>query len=343
MSIAKSGNGNSYLDYISNVKAIAILMVIFLHSVSPLFYLYGTIDIHKWYTTVIYDSFVRSAVPLFLLANGVTVLTKDYAIKDWIINKILKRLILPFLLFYLLVIVVKHRPISSFFILTEIGYWFPFFGTILTLYLLYPIIRVWLKHTQIQWINYFIIIWFVSTLIKFYMPNFTLFSPNFIYGHIGFPIMGYLLSKINTKKYSLIGLLVYLFSTIIIIVLTIFISAQNQAPYENYFNNLSPFVISMSIGLFIFIKNLKININNKYLLYIRNFLSNNSYGIYLLHPLIIERFYFLHDKIDPLLSDWIIFILGIFITSLIFYIFQKTLVLSRHINKVIIIKNTFNI
>ena len=38
---------NKKIEYISNIKAIAILMVVFLHSVSPLYYQFGNIESHN--------------------------------------------------------------------------------------------------------------------------------------------------------------------------------------------------------------------------------------------------------------------------------------------------------
>ena len=317
------------LEYVSNIKVVAILMVVFLHSVSPLFYKLGQVSMGRWYVTVFYDSFVRCCVPLFLIISGVTVLNKDYKPKDWFINKILKRLFLPFLFYFLITVFLNQRPLISFFHLSEIGYWFPFFGIILTLYLIYPIIRIWLKNTPIFWIYYIVIIWFISMVLNFWIPTWTLFSTNVIYGYVGFPILGYLISKINTKKFKYIGLLIYIASSLLIFYLTISFSLNKTTYTEKYFTYLSPLVILMSIGLFVFIKNINFIFKNKKIVLVRNFLSSHTYGIYFLHPLIISRFYYLHNIIHPVYSDWIIFFIGIFTTSFIIYFLTKIPILKK--------------
>jgi len=322
---------NNRLDYISNIKAIAILMVIFLHSGSPLFYQLGQISMKRWYVTVIYDSFVRCCVPLFLIISGATILNKDYKIKDWFVDKIFKRLFLPFLFYSLIVIFLNKGSIFSILNLANIGYWFSFFGIILTLYLLYPIIRIWLSNTNVSLIYYFILIWFISMILSFWFPKFTLFSTNFVYGYIGFPVIGYLISNINTKKFKYFGLLAYLTFSILVFCFTISICLKSNIYNEKYFEYLSPFVILMSVGLFLFVKNINFIFKNKMFVLIRNFLSDHSYGIYFLHPLIISRFYYLHVIINPVFSDWIIFILGVVITSSIVYFLNKIPIIKNFV------------
>ena len=315
-------------EYISNIKAVAILMVIFLHSASPLFYKYDQISNSRWYVTLIYDSFVRCCVPLFLMVNGASVLNKDYKFKDWIKDKLFLRLILPFIFYFFVVCIVNKRNISNFFYLADIGYWFPFFGIILSLYLIYPIIRIWLKSTKIIWIYYLLFIWFVSTILSFSFPKFTLFSTNAIYPYLGYPILGYLISKINTFRYRDFGLVLYIVSSLITLYF-VYITNQSIVYDEKYFGYLSPNVILMSIGLYVFLKNITYVIKSKTLINVRNFLSDHSYGLYFLHPLIITNFYFLHRIIHPIYSDWIIFIIGVVITSSIIFILSKIPVLKN--------------
>jgi surface polysaccharide O-acyltransferase-like enzyme len=311
------------LEYVSNIKAIAILMVVFVHSASPLFYQLGQVDMRRWYITTIYDAFVRCCVPLFLIVNGATVLNKDYETKDWFVNKIFKRLFLPFLFYFLIVILVNKKSIFSIFTLVDIGYWFHFFGIILTLYLLYPIIRIWLKNTNIRWVYYFLALWFVSMMLNFWFPKFTLFSTNFVYGYVGFPIIGYLISNMDTKKFKYWGLLAYIVSGLLIFGLTALLCLKIHSYNEKYFDYLSPLVILMSVGLFVFVKNIKFVFKNKIFVFIRDFLSDHSYGIYFLHPLILTKFYILTNFIHPVFSDWMIFGAGVTITSLIVYILSK--------------------
>lgn len=318
-----------HMEYISNIKALAILMIVFLHSGSPLFYQLNEIDFKSWGITVLYDSFVRCAVPLFLMVNGVIILSKDYQLKDWLVNKIWKRLTLPFLFYFLIVVLVNKVSLSSIFVMTKIGYWFTFYGIILTLYLLYPIIRIWLKYSKKIWIYYFLIIWFIANIINFFYPQFTFFSPNFIYLFIGFPVLGFLLAQINTEKYKLHALALYFASAFLVFIFTCRSSLNQGLPNEKFFEYLSPLVILMSLAAFVFLKNFNFHLQNKYLVEVRDFLSNHSYGIFFLHPLVISKLYFLHAYIRPVFSDWLIFFFGITITSIILFILSKVPFLKK--------------
>ncbi len=321
-SAEKSVSSKSRIEYIANIKAIAILMVVFLHSASPLFYQHNAISNSSWYITVLYDSFVRCAVPLFLIANGALILNRDYTMKNWILDKIIKRLILPLIFYAGLVMYVNHIPLSSLRNLSSVGYWFPFIGIILTCYLMYPVIRVWLKHTTKNLIYYFLLLWLISMVIRFISPSFDLYSTSFIYGYVGFPVFGYLMTKIDAHKYYRLGLPFYLLSVGLVFTFTLLTNLHGVSN-ESYFEYLSPFVISMSLGLYVYLKEVNIVIKNRFVRLIRDFLSDHSLGIYFLHPLILTRLYFLHSAIHPVFSDWLIFTLGIVVTSCLICFMSK--------------------
>lgn len=315
-------------EYVYNIKAIATIAVVFLHSASPYFYQWGKISNNSWIMATSYDSFVRFAVPVFLMVSGSLLLGKDYDLKEWFRNKVLSRLLLPFLFYFLIHSLYLGIPLSKVFVLESINYQFPFVGIILSLYLLFPIIRKIISASSKGLIIYTLTLILSSSFINFYFPKFSLFNPNLVYGYLCFPLMGYLLNKIDTHKLKWHALFLYLFSSLLTLGITALISFRDGKPTENYFKYLSPNVILMSIGIFIFIKNCNVKLplyaNN-----IRNFISEHSYGIFFLHPLILPLIS-TRLKIDKIyIASLVTFLLGMIITTTIIFTLSKIPIIRK--------------
>lgn len=316
------------IEYISNAKAIAILAVVFLHSSSPFFYKFGEISNRAWIAIVSYDSFVRFCVPLFLIISGALILKKDYDLKDWLLNNVLKRIVLPFIFYFSLYAFILKRPLLSIFTPVSINYHFTFFTIILSIYLLYPVMRLWLKNSSTKLILYFLAVWGLLTFSTTWFPKFLWISPYMMYGYLGYPVIGYLLTKIDTKKYKWLGIIMYVVASILTALLTVLTSLGSAKPNEFYFEYTRPFVIISTIGLYVFVKNTDFKLT-KNLKIVRDFISDHSYGIYFLHPLIlpIVAVYFKNQRIY--ISNWLTFTAGFTITALIIYFATRIPLLRR--------------
>jgi len=317
------------IDYIFRLKAISVLVVILIHTIGPYFYLLNKISREAWMTVTIIDSFVRFCVPIFLVCSGAIILNKDYKISKWITDKVIYRLTIPFLLYSLILAIISHGNIIVFIKnILEIKSYLPFYTVIMSLYLLYPVIRSWLKKTEDKYIKYFILLWVVVLLIRFYFPKFPYISGNLLYEYIGYPVIGYFLTKINTKKYKRIAILLYFFSSILIALITLNLSFDKNQPIERYFEYTSPLVVLMTIGIFIFIKESEFKINKKIDFFVK-FLSDSSWGMYLLHPIILQIIspYFWGYSIY--ISIILKFFLTLILTTTILFVTKKIPLLKK--------------
>jgi surface polysaccharide O-acyltransferase-like enzyme len=332
---------NNNIVWIDNLRVLATISVIFLHVSCPLLYKFETNP--NWWCGNIYDSIMRFCVPVFVMITGALLLPKEYDLKYFIKSKV-TRIIFPFLFWsfmYLLfnLFVKKTRGENSnildtfnftlIYIKKGSSYHLWYVYMIIGIYLFIPIISKWIKICSEKEILYFLIIWVITIILN--IPFINNFAPNFnltyFSGYLGFLILGYYLSKKtfkNLKSLRQISILLFLTGALITIFGTYFLSSRNGF-YSDFFHNfLTINVLIMAVGFFLYFKNLKIN--NITVIKIRNFISKYSYGIYLVHVLILTILYkigFNFKLINPFIGIPIISLLCLIISSLTIHYMNK--------------------
>lgn len=212
--------------------------------------------------------------------------------------------------------------------------WFMY--TLAGLYLLTPILSVWLKNVTQQEVRFYLIIWGISLLY----PYLSLFleintEPTGIFyyfsGYVGYFILGYYLNKwVLTQK---ITRKTHFFCWIIM-VLCISIVGVLKLLYPNisindYFWYLSLPVAMMSTSYFILLSQVHI-------LHFKNLfvkLSSLSFGVYLCHILVMRSFLWKIPFVvnsGPILHIFIVTIFTIIISWLLSWLISK-LTFSKYI------------
>lgn len=295
-------------------------MVVFLHSYSALCYAYPNIALSEFYNCIFWDSLVRVCVPLFLIVNGITLLSKDYDIKNWLIDKIVLRLTVPYLFYGILYCIFLHKNLKLLLSPGDICYHFHFYSLILGLYILYPIMRPFVKYANKGQIIYFGLLFVIMSILAKWFPDFKLFNTSILLFTLcgGYPIIGYLLNRFDLKKFKFYAFLLYILCVVATFILTISISLNAGTFNEKYFEYFSPNIILMSFSIYIYIKYFN-PIDNTMIITIRNFIEKHTYGIFFIHPLIQTHFYKFNNSI-PYLHGLVIFICTFTITVLIFAI-----------------------
>lgn len=284
-------------------------------------------------------SFVKSAVPLFVMLSGALLLGKNESFSDFF-KKRFKRILLPFFVWSPVVYIlyyVKHYTfnfesfIGGFIIKTltcgvvEV-YWYIYL--IIGLYLFTPFLRKLFGALTGKESFQFCMLLLGIYLLSYLFPEVTIasgfLSKNLIYFFyfcFGFVIINYL----QSKKYFVISLLMFVFGWI--------------GQSINVITNLVsfPFIILMSIGLFGILvseKNFHIftySLNKKILSFV-TYLSSISYGVYLVHIVFIS--FFSQSKLIITLPLWaqpvLLSIITLSICCFLFYPLKK-LPISRWI------------
>ncbi|GAF04942.1 acyltransferase [Saccharicrinis fermentans] len=287
-------------QWLNNLRVFATIAVITLHTCDSV-YLFNIYNLNKWWVANIIDSSVRSCVPLFFMLSGALLLNKNETLHIFLKKRFI-RIILPFVFWSLIYIaywqILKIINGEEFALKTFVLFainklktgaavhlWYIY--TILGLYFTFPILSKWIKNCKEIEIRYFLIIWAIIIISN--LPLISLIKPNinmmFFTGYIGFPVLGYYLDQHISLSQKHYPLLMYIIGTVITIVGTYIISKTHNSFQHAFYDYITPNVILSSIGIFLFAKYLKID--NLIVLKIINTISKNSYGMYLVHILIL--------------------------------------------------------
>lgn len=291
---------NSGLDLI---RCVACFMVVALHVAASFWYGYGT----EWIASNVFDSLVRSAVPLFFMLSGALLLKKSTSDNLDIFLKHRMFRIFPPLLFWgglsAIYASVKHRNLLVFFKrLIGVGFyhlWYLY--ALIGLYLLLPLIGKWYVNANKRERLFYLSIWFLACCIsvlnslanRFMLKAYDflkIYSLGEFASYIGFFVLGaYLLDESKLKKsknQNRMCLYIFLLGGIITAFLTFFISKRSGQPIGLFYQYRSPVVIVSATALFKYLLTFQ-NIKKRYFRLIL-FLARHSLGIYCLHAYVLS-------------------------------------------------------
>jgi len=295
------------------IRTVAIILVILLHAAieppSPNLDIMSPQGVQLWWTSNIYNSIARTAVPLFIMLTGALLLQPNKADEPIRVffKKRWNRIGIPILfwgaIFFAWDFLVKGQALTLTFVLQGVlagpyvHFWYVYI--LVGLYLITPLIRVIVAHADWRIIRYFLIIWFVGTGI---IPLFTLYvsiSPQTVWlrdsvflltGLVGYFILGAYVAKLRLRSSILyLGLIL---STVWTIIGTYFLAGTLGKNYSQFFLDASSFsVIIASVTLFLLLAAIpnqtienRFPRGNKLL----KAISQNTLPIYLFHIIILE-------------------------------------------------------
>lgn len=320
-------------DYgIDLIRFIAIIFVITIHCCDKYFQNYTS---NYWLLGNIFKSISRSGVELFILISGYLLLKKNIYMPSFYLHR-LHRILVPFIFFsiiYYLHSDLEFYSVYNFinkFMHGNIYYHLWFLYPMIGLYICLPYIQKMLFALNNREIKFFLIIFLLmygcypvihSILFK-YTSSFTQSFGLFLFGQFsGFAIFGYLLRNIIVNKLLLFVL--YITATILYIAETTWVSNKITAPFEDPHNI---FVSLQAFSIFIFCKNynfIKFKIVSE--------ISKYSFGIYLIHMLILPYCLKFINKFDAVIHPLGVMIFLILSTLGISYYSIKYLCKTRYI------------
>lgn len=323
--------------WINNLRAFATIAVILLHVSAPILYEYNKISSYIWNIGNIIDGSVRWCVPIFFMITGALLLNEDHLLANFLKKRVIR--ILPPFIFWSLIYITYDNfilnkdsldlmvLIKTFLIKLFEGssfhFWFVY--VLIGLYLVIPILRKFVKYSTNKELFYFLTIWlFAITFnhphLKIYLPKINL---DFFSGYIGYLVLGYFLSKYTIKN-KFIPFLLFLLGSLITVIGTLYISFVKNEFSEFLYNYLRINIIISSIGFFLIVK--KLVIKNILINRILAIISDYSYGIYLVHILVLSILNFVGVNwtlINPLVGISITTISCILISCSIIYLLRR--------------------
>ena len=296
-----------YFDYL---RIAAIFSVVVLHVVAKNWIFTDDVNSFEWQTLNFYDSIVRWGVPVFVMISGALFLGKNQSIKKLYTKNIL-RIVVSFLCWSILYVVwnsvVFEKSYSIREMLLEVLFghyhlWFLFMIT--GLYIIVPLLNQIVADKKTAW--YFVIVAFIFTFLipqgtEIIGLKFSGISNNIselisklelhmVLGYSGYFVLGYLLNNIEIKKkHRIIIYILGVLGLIFTLAATSFLSLLQKSPADMFFEYLTVNTFLVSVSVFVFAKTHW----NKPMLATRRqnlllFFSKCSFGVYLIHPLIIE-------------------------------------------------------
>lgn len=297
------------ISYLNTLRALATLGVIIIHISSPLVNMTFGKNMDFWWIGNIVDSAVRFAVPLFLMLSGATLLGKESSMVSFYKRRF-TRVLVPFIFWLIIYWVYRYamllpqqKPIdfattinwdTELFLKEGVSKHFWYIYMILFIYLIIPFVNSFFQNLKHKTVVIILFAWLLLTIFFKSTPmNLYGWSDNYgskflgYFLHSGYLVLGLYVSKylkINNKIRSF-AIFIYICSVLFSAVYTYMVSNNAHKLDLSMYSYLSINTIIQSIALFLCFKN--IDFQNKWVVTTQNMISNYSYGIYLVHILVI--------------------------------------------------------
>lgn len=194
------------------------------------------------------------------------------------------------------------------------------------LYLIAPIISVWLKNSSRRWVEYFLVLWAFSTMIPYasYFVDFpqdiheTMLSP--FVGYLGYMILGYYLWQYplqnETSRYRNIAWCVLILLAVALPVRLYFFTEKYGLSYMLYDDTHINIVALMAIAFILIVRVKRLP---KLIEATVNLLAKLSFGIYLCHMAIFQYI------VQPHMGySGVAFVVTLIIATLLIYLLSLT-------------------
>ena len=337
------------INWINNLRLIAMFAVIVLHTASPLLFAYKGASLQDWLVGDIYNALVRFAVPVFVMITGALLLHRGYELGDFL-KKRIGRLILPFIFWSLvyvgyqlyneeiaftsdvwadLKLVLHELQTGSFYHL-----WYVYL--LIGLYLFIPVLSKFVRNATENELLYFLAIWFLAMLLS--TPYLSVFNTavdlhNFT-GYIGYLVLGHYLTYKRFKLHALpvIAALIFIGLVALITWGTYYLEIKDHTLSTFFYEPIGPFIVVLSASAFLMAKYTVIKLNAAITRVFDN-AGKYTLGIYLSHALILTLLDLAginYTLFTPILSIPLIALLCFLLSWLLIYAMSK-LPLVKHI------------
>ncbi|MFC0514665.1 acyltransferase [Mucilaginibacter angelicae] len=330
------------INWVNNLRLIAMFAVVVLHTASPLLFRVKDASINDWLAADAYNAVVRFCVPVFVMITGALLLQREYELSDFLKRR-LGRLIPPFIFWSLIYIgyklydgelelsdniwpniklVLQQLQTGSYYHL-----WYVYL--LIGLYLIIPVISKFVRNATEKELLYFLGIWFLTMILG--RPYLTVFDPgidlhNFT-GYIGYLVLGYYLAykPFTFKNMASVAALVFILCALLIASGTYFLLLKTRNLSTFFYEPISPFILILSASAFLMARFIKINLNPV----VNNVISNigkYTLGLYLSHALILnllELGGITYTIFNPVFSIPLIAFLCFSLSYLMIYVMNK--------------------
>lgn len=289
------------------IRTIAIVGVIALHAANEAIapQTMNQTEIYRWLIVDIYQTLSRTGVPLFVMLTGALLLqpSKNETLSVFF-KKRWTRIGLPFLFwgaaYFAWDYFANQQALTSSFIVQGIlsgpSYQFWYLYMLVGLYLFTPILRIVVAHADRQTFKYFLVVWFLGTLI---LPIPELFGAYHLDSNvltipwwIGYFMLGVFLLNVKVRRSILLG---FMSLGLVLTVVCTYVIAATVGGSQTYFfqDYFSPTMILSAVMLFLLLNTIKVPSNqtkipHPKINWLLRQISQSTLAIFLFHVMVLE-------------------------------------------------------
>lgn len=320
------------------LRIIAAFSVVMLHSAAQFWY---TLDIRstEWIIANSYDAVFRFGVPIFVMISGAIFLDKNYKLD---IKRLYKHNIFRMVILYVVwsclygifdcrdfdFAVVGIKGILRELLYGRYHLWF--IPMIVGIYMLLPVLKSWVEHTEKKNIEYFLLLFLVwkigrETVGALIVTDeihyiLDLVKLELACSYVGYFVLGYYLAHIGIgAKLRRVVYCLAIPSAVMNIVLGNLLAWRAGEPVGDIYDSFGIFTFIMVTALFLFTleKGSKVTFCARGSKLIEE-LSADTLGVYLIHMLLIEflELYGIHSMMMPIAVGVPVLAVLVFIASL---------------------------
>lgn len=304
-----------HLDWADRLRNWATFLVLALHVAAPVAQENTNYSSSEWWAGNFWDSLGRPAVPLFVMLSGYLLLRKDYPLSDFLQRRFV-RVVIPSVFWMLVYSFYNHvadgqpatwsealRGLVS----GPVHYHLWFVYLILGLYITYPLLVPWVRTaTEKDYLYFFVVCllgtWVYKTLVWFFNLEIGIYFELFT-NQVGYFVLGYYLGhklpkgspqlipgirNWNWSPGALIAVawVLIVLGTAVVAIGTWWASRAYGNVFHGFFYDyLTPGVTISAVGWFLLARHAW---NGPALRSIESELAATSFGIYLIHVLVMD-------------------------------------------------------
>jgi len=296
------------IDWINNLRFIALFAVIMVHSTSPLLMPDAKASVNDWWTADIFNAIFRFPVPVFVMITGALLLHRDYEIGSFL-KKRLTRVVVPFLFWSLVYVwylwyneeiafgneAWANIKLVLHFLKNGSSYHLWYVYMLIGLYFFIPVLSKFVRNASEKEILYFLAVWFGVMLIT--QPYLSRYNPSvdmhYFVGFAGYLVLGHYLAfkDFNVKHLRLWMAALLVFSVAVIAIGSWWLTSYPKWPGTMFYEPVNPAIVMVAASIFMTVKLTTFKLR-PFITRIRDIAGEYSYGVYLGHALVL---YFLED------------------------------------------------
>ena len=303
MTVPASHHQHKNLDWINNLRVLAMFFVVIIHTSSPLIMGYGHVPLSDWIWGDFYNGLARFGVPVFVMITGALLLPREYELGDFFKRR-LGRIIPPFIFWSLVYVAyawynedITFTPdiwADTKIVLHQLKFgayyhlWYVYM--LIGLYFVIPVLSKFVRNASEKEIVYFLIVWLAVMFLA--QPYLSRFSPvvdmRYFAGYIGYLVLGhYLAVKEFSPKFTRGWLLLIFMLTLALIVSGTYWSCLQKTGLTLFYEPLGPPIVLLSSSVFLLVRFTVIKWPAR-LKKVRDLICAYTFGIYLAHALILD-------------------------------------------------------